>query len=119
MDNQQKEISKVMRSILDTVIGGRYIDVAHKAEGWAIITSDALTAEDIRKIIAKVNSQLIPGDDVFREVDQNNWRMTPTNYRQSLYLIEKAPLTRKRYVEERTPLMELRLYYVRKESMKP
>lgn len=119
MEIQEKDISKKMRRILDSVIGGRYVDVAHKAEGWAIVTSDGLTAEDLRNIIAKVNNEIIPDDDIFREVDQNNWRIKPTSYRQSLYLMEKAPLTRKRYVEERTPLMELRLYYIHKENKMP
>lgn len=109
MQNTEKDFQKKMMVAIDSIIGGRYIGYAVKAEGIAIVIADALMAEDIQNLISKLNRSMI-GELPFKELDEHKWKITSSRYRRELSIIEKAPLTRKRCVEERTPLMEIRLY---------
>lgn len=109
MNSEERDFIRKMTMVADSIIGGRYIGFAMKAEGMVFITAEQLTAKEIDTLIKKINTQMM-GDASFKELDSNRWAVKPTNYQRGRYVVEKAPLTRKRYVEERTPLMEVRLY---------
>lgn len=109
MQQSEKDFKSKMTKLFDSVIGGRYIGFAMKAEGIAVLTANTLYAEDIQNLISKLNADMC-GNPPYKELDAHKWRITPTHYKKETYIIEKVPLTRKRYVEERTPLMEVRLF---------
>ena len=107
-EEQKRQIA--LRKRLDTVIGGRYIEVVEKAEGMAIITSERITQEDVNNIVSVINQNVKEGYGG-KELAASSWRCTPIGYQAYRAIIEKAPLTRRRYVEERTPLMEVRILH--------
>ena len=106
---EQKRLT-ALRKRLDTVIGGRYIEVVEKAEGMAIITSDRINQEDVNNIVAVINQNVKEGNGG-KELAAATWRCKPINYQAHRTTIENAPLTRRRYVDERTPLMEVRILH--------
>lgn len=109
MQNSDKEFYRKMTAVFDTVIGGRYIGFAIKAEGLAFVTAHALTNQDITRLIADLNKNMIE-ESLFRQLQSDNYKITPSHYDKKRYIIEKAPLTRMRWLQERTPLMEIRLF---------
>lgn len=109
MQNSDKEFYRKMTAVFDTVIGGRYIGFAIKAEGLAFVTAHALTNQDITRLIADLNKNMIE-ESLFRQLQSDNYKITPSHHGKKRYIIEKAPLTRMRWLQERTPLMEIRLF---------
>lgn len=106
---EQKRLT-ALRKRLDTVIGGRYIEVVEKAEGMAIITSDRINQEDVNNIVAVINQDMKEGNGG-KELSAATWRCKPISYQTYRTTIEKTPLTRRRYVNEHTPLMEVRILH--------
>ena len=84
---EQKRLTALHKR-LDTVIGGRYIEVVE----------------------AVINQNVKEGNGG-KELAAATWRCKPISYQAHRTTIEKAPLTRRRYVDERTPLMEVRILH--------
>ena len=58
---EQKRLT-ALRKRLDTVNGGRYIEVVEKAEGMAIITSNQINQEDVNNIVVVINQNVKEGN---------------------------------------------------------
>ena len=61
-------------------------------------------------IVAVINQNVKEGNGG-KELAAATWRCKPISYQAHRTTIEKAPLTRRRYVDERTPLMEVRILH--------
>lgn len=103
--SEEYQQQRTLRKVLDKVIGGRYVEVLEKAEGLAFITAELVTPEDIKAVVDCINTH-----EGIRQLDGNRWGIKPINYQAYRYIIDKAPLTRRRFVEDRTPLMEVRIH---------
>lgn len=99
-----------LRRKLDTVIGGRYVEVTETADGIAVITADLYTPEDIKNITRVINKAVRAGDG-YKELSPERWKIKPIDFNSYRHVICQAPLTRRRFVtiNNRAPLMEVRI----------
>lgn len=107
-ENQKRQAA--LRRILDTVVGGRYVEVVEKAEGMVVITADRYTPQDIINISKVINKAVRDGEG-YKELSPEGWQIKPISYNSHRHIIEQAPLTRRRCINASTPLMEVRIFH--------
>ena len=107
-ENQKRQAE--LRKILDTVIGGRYVEVMEKTEGIAIITADGYSPKDIMSITNIINKAIREGEG-YKELSWERWQIKPISFESYRHVIEQTPLTRRRFINKTTPLMEVRILH--------
>ena len=77
MQQSEKDFKSKMTKLFDSVIGGRYIGFAMKAEGIAVLTANTLYAEDIENLIGMMEVAKHHADQLLEN--------TPKHTREYLY----------------------------------